>query len=69
MNRMKRICVALKEDHIYYDVAFFYCGHNYNITEEDKKRIKCYINNDKYHFYDQTETDSYAYEVWKRFFE
>lgn len=64
----KRICIAFKEDHVYEDVAFFYCDDNYKITEEDKKRIRCYIDNSKYHFYDQTETASYANEVYKEFF-
>lgn len=65
---MKRICITFKEDHIYYDVAFFYCDDNYKITEEDKRRIACYINDNDYRFYDQTDTDSHAYEVYKGFF-
>lgn len=65
---MKRICITLKEGATSYDVAFFYCDDNYKITEEDRKRIACYMNDNDYRFYDQTNTDSHAYEVYKGFF-
>ena len=68
MKDEKRICVTFREKESYIypreDVAFFYLNSDYSVkNEEDLKKILRYLKDERYKFYDQTTTDSYAFDV------
>lgn len=62
---MKRICITFKDPNERHKeiVEFIYTTNNYTVQSDDQKQVKKYLDDDRYGFYDQTETESYSKNV------
>ena len=64
-NKMKRICITFKDpSERHKEIAeFIYTTNDYTVQKDDQKKIKEYLDDNRYDFYDQTETESYSKNI------
>lgn len=66
---MKRICITFKDPSERHKeiVGFIYTNNDYAVQNDDQnddqKKVKEYLDDDRYGFYDQTESESYSKNV------